>query len=176
MSGTGADCRNRSVNAPFCPSLREGCPSAAMGRVGASILPACVIRRRGRRPRRPAHRLLTRFVHRRTGRCPQRSLPPDNRHFPFYRTRSHHATPHGRTHGSAPTGDLKGYPIQPTLNVVATRVAGDGDPYGEIGTGSICRDRSVIQRSLPPLPPSYEEGAPRRGGREFPEPFRQRTL
>ena len=45
----------------FCPSLREGCPSEAMGRVGASILPVCVIRRRGRRPRRPAPPITTNF-------------------------------------------------------------------------------------------------------------------
>ena len=45
----------------FCPSLREVCPRVAMGRVGASILPACVIRRRGRRPRRPAHSKTANF-------------------------------------------------------------------------------------------------------------------
>ncbi len=33
--------------------------------------------------------------------------------------------------------------------------------------GTICRNRSVIQRSLPPLPPSYEEGALRRGRARF---------
>ena len=48
----------------------------------------------------------------------------------IYRNRPRSATLHGRTHGSAPTGNARGYPIQPTLVVVETRVAGDGDPYG----------------------------------------------
>ncbi len=45
----------------------------------------------------------------------------------------------------------------------ATGAAVGSGPYGVNGTGSICRNYSIIQRSLPPLPPSYEEGALRRG-------------
>ncbi len=44
----------------------------------------------------------------------------------------------------------------------ATRAARSGGPYGEIGADLFYRNRSVIQRLLPPLPPSYEEGALRR--------------
>ncbi len=52
----------------------------------------------GRPPGRPAHRPLTRFNQRRTGRCPQRPFFVNRRLEP-----PGHATWHGRTHGSAPT-------------------------------------------------------------------------
>ncbi len=129
----GANYWNRSDNAP-----RRGRHS---WRPALRLLTRPNHRRRGRRPRRPAYRQLTRFVHRRTGRRPRRPFPPDDRHVPFYRNRPRPTTCHGRTHGSAPTGDVGGYAIQPTLEIIATRVAGDGDPYGIIWSGPIFRNR-----------------------------------
>ncbi len=70
-----------AADAAFCDS--PPAPAAAP--------PACEIRRRGRRPRQPAPRLLTRSMQHRNGRRPRRPIFVD-RCFPFYRTRSRHAT------------------------------------------------------------------------------------
>ncbi len=75
-----------------------------------------------------------------------------------------HATYHGRTHGSAPTGNRECYPIQPTPEIIETRAARSGGPYGVIGADSVYLNRSHVQRSLPPCPPPTRRGL-RDGGR-----------
>ena len=54
---------------------------------------------RGRRPRRPALHPWTRLVHRRTGRCPQRPLPPITGMYRFIGTVPVPQRGHGRTMG-----------------------------------------------------------------------------
>ncbi len=112
----------------FCPSLREGCPSEAMGKVGASISPACVIRRRGRRLGDP---------------------PPDNRYVPFIGTAPVPPRATGGHMGPPIRGMWKGIPFNrhrrsskrgspgratPTAFIggnpnPATRAARSGGPY-----------------------------------------------
>ncbi len=97
------------------------------------------------------------------GPLPTAALAPDNRDVPFYRNRSRPATWSRADNGSAPTGNMGGYPIRPTWEVIETRAARSGGPYGVIGADSFCWNRSVIPRSLPPCPPLLRGGGSETG-------------
>ncbi len=114
--------------------------------------PARPRRRRGRRPRRPAHRQLTHFNQRRTGRRLRRRPPP-----PItgnFRLSEPPPSRHMARAGlePAPTGNLEGYPIQPTSEDFETRVAGDGDPYGVMEAVLFVRTALSSYARFPPAP------------------------